>query len=100
MIEALLKRYKNPPDKEPAALELVLEQMQVISEEWARQELGDQIQATALSLWFNIQLSLTCIDDQRLATGRNQRQISGSIQRRFVGYPPATKASFFSQNGR
>jgi type I restriction enzyme, R subunit len=25
MIKALLKRYKNPPDKEPAALELVLQ---------------------------------------------------------------------------
>ena len=43
MIKALLKRYKNPPDKEPAALELVLQQMGVISEEWARHELGDQI---------------------------------------------------------
>jgi type I restriction enzyme R subunit len=43
MIKALLKRYKYPPDKEPAALELVLQQMGVISEEWARQELGDQI---------------------------------------------------------
>jgi type I restriction enzyme R subunit len=43
MIEALLKRYKNPPDKEPAALELVLQQMGVISEEWARHELGNQI---------------------------------------------------------
>ncbi|MEY4807936.1 MAG: hypothetical protein RLZZ206_2325 [Cyanobacteriota bacterium] len=54
MIKALLKRYKNPPHKEPAALELVHQQMGVISEEWARQELGDKIQVTALSLWFNI----------------------------------------------
>ena len=43
MIKTLLKRYKNPPDKEPAALELVLQQMGVISEEWARHELGNQI---------------------------------------------------------
>jgi hypothetical protein len=46
MIKALLKRYKYPPDKEAAAIELVLQQTEVISEEWARQELGDRIQAT------------------------------------------------------
>jgi type I restriction enzyme R subunit len=46
MIKALLKRYKYPPDKEVAAIELVLQQTEVISEEWAREELGDKIQAT------------------------------------------------------
>lgn len=45
MIKALLKRYKYPPDQEAAAVELVLRQTEVISEEWAREELGDQIQA-------------------------------------------------------
>ena len=43
MIKALLKRYTYPPDKESAVIELVLQQMGVIFEEWARQELGDQI---------------------------------------------------------
>ncbi len=46
MIKALLKRYKYPPNKEAAAIDLVLQQTEVISEEWARQELGDKIQAT------------------------------------------------------
>ena len=46
MIKALLKRYKYPPDKEAAAIELVLQQTELISEEWAREELGDRIQAT------------------------------------------------------
>lgn len=46
MIKALLKRYKYPPDKEVAAIELVLRQTEVISEEWAREELGRKIQET------------------------------------------------------
>ncbi|MFM8604146.1 MAG: type I restriction enzyme endonuclease domain-containing protein, partial [Cyanobium sp.] len=43
MIKALLKRYKYPPDKEAEAVELVLRQTEVISEEWAREELGEKI---------------------------------------------------------
>ena len=46
MIKTLLKRYKHPPDKEAAAIDLVLQQTEVISEQWAPQELGDKIQAT------------------------------------------------------
>jgi type I restriction enzyme R subunit len=46
MIKALLKRYKYPPDQQASAVELVLRQTEVISEEWAREELGNQIQAT------------------------------------------------------
>ena len=45
MIKALLKRYKYPPDQEAAAIELVLQQTEQISEEWAREDLGNQIQA-------------------------------------------------------
>jgi type I restriction enzyme R subunit len=45
MIKALLKRYKYPPDLEVAAIELVLLQAEMISEEWAREDLGDKIQA-------------------------------------------------------
>ena len=45
MIKALLKRYKYPPDQEPAAIELVLQQTEMISEEWAREDLGNRIQA-------------------------------------------------------
>jgi type I restriction enzyme R subunit len=45
MIKALLKRYKYPPDQEIAAIELVLQQTEMISEEWAREDLGTQIQA-------------------------------------------------------
>jgi len=45
MIKALLKRYKYPPDQELAAIELVLQQTELISEEWAREDLGNQIQA-------------------------------------------------------
>jgi type I restriction enzyme R subunit len=41
MIKALLKRYKYPPDQEVAAIELVLQQTEMISEEWARQDYGD-----------------------------------------------------------
>ena len=54
----------------------------------------------ACCLWFGVYLGLTYIHDQRLATSRNQRQISRRIQRRFAGNPPAAKASFFSQDGR
>jgi type I restriction enzyme R subunit len=45
MIKALLKRYKYPPDQEIAAIELVLQQTELISEEWAREDLGNRIQA-------------------------------------------------------
>jgi type I restriction enzyme R subunit len=45
MIKSLLKRYKYPPDQEAAAIELVLQQTEQISEEWAREDLGNQIQA-------------------------------------------------------
>jgi len=41
MIKALLKRYKYPPDQEVAAIELVLQQTEMISEEWVRQDYGD-----------------------------------------------------------
>ena len=46
MIKALLKRYKYPPDQEPAAIALVLQQTEMISEEWAREDLGNRIQET------------------------------------------------------
>jgi type I restriction enzyme R subunit len=45
MIKALLKRYKYPPDQEASAIELVLRQTEAISEEWAREDLGNEIQA-------------------------------------------------------
>jgi type I restriction enzyme R subunit len=45
MIKALLKRYKYPPDQEAAAIELVLQQTEMISEEWSRDDLGNKIQA-------------------------------------------------------
>jgi hypothetical protein len=45
MIKALLKRYKYPPDQEAAAIELVLQQTEMISEEWAREDLGNKIKA-------------------------------------------------------
>jgi type I restriction enzyme R subunit len=44
MIKALLKRYKYPPDQEAAAVELVLRQTELISEEWAREDLGNKIE--------------------------------------------------------
>lgn len=45
MIKALLKRYKYPPDQEAAAIELVLLQTEMISEEWSREDLDNQIEA-------------------------------------------------------
>jgi hypothetical protein len=45
MIKALLKRYKYPPDQESAAIDLVLQQTEMISEEWSREDLGNKIQA-------------------------------------------------------
>ena len=47
MIKALLKRYRYPPDQEAAAIELVLQQTEMISEEWSREDLGNKIQAVA-----------------------------------------------------
>ena len=44
MIKALLKRYKYPPDQEAAAIELVLQQTEKISEEWSREDLGKKIE--------------------------------------------------------
>ena len=46
MIKALLKRYKYPPDEEKAAIELVLQQTELLSEQWSREDLGNKIQAT------------------------------------------------------
>ena len=45
MIKALLKRSKYPPDQEAAAIELVLQQTEMISEGWAREDLGKKIRA-------------------------------------------------------
>jgi type I restriction enzyme R subunit len=45
MIKGLLKRYRYPPDQEAAAIELVLQQTEMISEEWSREDLGNKIQA-------------------------------------------------------
>ena len=53
MIKALLKRYKYPPDQEPAAIALVLRQTEMISEEWAREDLGDKIQAAVAEALMN-----------------------------------------------
>jgi len=49
MIKALLKRYKYPPDQEVAAIELVLQQTEMISEEWARDEVRPLRQEQSLS---------------------------------------------------
>jgi len=49
MIKALLKRYKYPPDQEAAAIELVLQQTEMISEEWTREDLGSRVQPTGFS---------------------------------------------------
>jgi type I restriction enzyme R subunit len=43
MIKALLKRYKYPPDQEAAAIDLVLQQTELISEEWTREDLGSGV---------------------------------------------------------
>lgn len=42
MIKVLLKRYKYPPDQEAAAIHLVLQQTEMISEEWTREDLGER----------------------------------------------------------
>ena len=44
MIKALLKRYKYPPDQEAVAIDLVLQQTEMIAEEWSRQDLGEKIE--------------------------------------------------------
>ena len=43
MIKALLRRYKYPPDQEAVAIDLVLQQTEMIAEEWSRQNLGEKI---------------------------------------------------------
>jgi len=48
MIKGLLKRYKYPPDQEEAAIELVLQKTEMISEEWSREDLGNKIQAVVV----------------------------------------------------
>jgi type I restriction enzyme, R subunit len=53
MIKALLKRYKYPPDQEAAAIELVLQQTEMISEEWSREDLGNKIQAVVVDALSN-----------------------------------------------
>ncbi len=45
MIKALLKSHKYPPDQEARAIELVLLQTEMISEEWSREDQGNQIEA-------------------------------------------------------
>ncbi|WP_107796183.1 type I restriction enzyme endonuclease domain-containing protein [Nitrosomonas aestuarii] len=35
IVRVLLRRYKNPPDKTDEAVELVLKQVEVLSEAWA-----------------------------------------------------------------
>ena len=48
MIKVLLKRYKYLPDQEPATIELVLQQPEMISEEWASEDLGDKFKQLLL----------------------------------------------------
>lgn len=43
MIKALLKRYKYPPDQEGNAIDLVLQQTEMISEEWSREDIGSKM---------------------------------------------------------
>ena len=43
MVKALLRRYKYPPDQEAVAIDLVLQQTEMIAEEWSRQDLGEKI---------------------------------------------------------
>ena len=47
MIKALLRRYKYPPDQEAVAIDLVLQQTEMIVEEWSRQDLGEKIAVAA-----------------------------------------------------
>ncbi|HBH74571.1 MAG TPA: DEAD/DEAH box helicase, partial [Synechococcales bacterium UBA10510] len=47
MIKALLRRYKYPPDQEAVAIDLVLQQTEMIAEEWSRQDLGEKIAVAA-----------------------------------------------------
>ena len=49
MIKALLKRYKYPPDQEGNAIDLVLQQTEMISEEWSREDIGNKIQSATVS---------------------------------------------------
>ena len=35
MVKRILRKYKYPPDQQDAAVELVLQQMQTLGEEWA-----------------------------------------------------------------
>lgn len=43
MVKALLKRYKYPPDQEGNAIDLVLQQTEMISEEWSREDIRSKI---------------------------------------------------------
>lgn len=36
MVKRILRKYKNPPDKADAAIELVLEQAETLLESWVR----------------------------------------------------------------
>lgn len=40
MFKALLKGYKYPPDQQAPAIDLVVQQTEMISEEWSREDLG------------------------------------------------------------
>ncbi len=74
MIKALRKRNKYPPDKEAAAMKLVLQQTDVISEEWANGIPPDEprnAQAHPIAMVLGNQLSLPVVDG-RLGIGRWQ----------------------------
>jgi type I restriction enzyme, R subunit len=43
MVKALLKRYKYPPDQEGNAIDLMLQQTEMISKEWSREDIGNKI---------------------------------------------------------
>ncbi|OQX73402.1 MAG: hypothetical protein B6D59_05775 [Campylobacteraceae bacterium 4484_4] len=41
MIRIILRRYKYPPDKQPEAIKLVMQQAEALSEEWSREKFPD-----------------------------------------------------------
>lgn len=45
MFKALLRRVRSPPDQDVTAIELLAQQTELISEAWARRDLGDRSQA-------------------------------------------------------
>jgi len=76
LVKEILRKHKYPPDKTPAAVQLVLDQAALLSDEWARELSLEELQARYGELGYR-----RAIEQLTLAEAREMRQLETEMQR-------------------